>query len=278
MRKYSCCLLFILYLPCLTYAKLADIPSELLYQGKPIDSLCFFEPEEGSDKNKVNLANCGLNSEKGRSTAGQNDDLIAEGFIGYDYEWPLEDGVKLQGYSYYKPYARIGDSIALLTRNNSGGTGQFSALLLVSRDNNTLSIKTLGGGDRCNNGIEDMTLAGNRLRYSVNMTSGDFLGFDAQAERALKPYEDLEVCAICCKALAVFERNLDDFENEHLVYVDLKAYFQDLKEDEEPFSKYQACFDKLIQGYIKQNKFKLNPAELNGFMQKFKQQCLTNSN
>ena len=77
----------------------ADKPHALTYQGKPIDPLCFFELESSSGgSSQVNLTQCGLHAEKGRSISGKNEQLIAKGFIGYDYKWHLGDGVEIQGY------------------------------------------------------------------------------------------------------------------------------------------------------------------------------------
>ncbi|MCP0914216.1 MULTISPECIES: PI-PLC domain-containing protein [Legionella] len=253
-------------------------PEILLYKDKPVDSLCLFEGNEEAE-GEVSLAKCGLHAEAARKKTGENPDLIQQGYAGYDYTWEVEDA-DTQGYSYYKPFAMTGNAAVVLTRNNSGGTGQFSSLILVARNADRLKITAFAGGDRCNNGITDMKLEqdaqGNSyLVYGVNLTAFDFLDLANDNPHHLEAYADLDACAACCKASAIMQRSLDEnFAKEKLLYVDLSSYAANAEEASSDI-KYQACFDSLFNEYVKKNNSRLNPQALAQFTQRFNTQCVS---
>lgn len=254
----------------------ASVPNALLYQSKPIDSLCFYEVQDA--KHTVNLKQCGLHAEPGRYRTGYNNYLLDKGFIGFDYEWNIDSQSKSHGYSYYKPLGMLKQAAIIETLNNSGGTGQFSTISLMTRNNHDITVKAYDGGDRCNHGIVDVKrMTGkthDKLEYSVNLTSYDFLMLAEDNPHGLEAYTDLASCAACCQATAVFERPINEnFANETLLYVDLNAY--PLSEDNSEGSvTYQTCFDTLLAEYKEKYKAKLTPETLKQFTNAFNARCV----
>lgn len=247
---YRLCLIFLSLLPLASFANEKQWPPELLYQGKPIDPLCFYA--FGEEKGKMSLSRCGIHAESGRKITGQNNMLIDEGYFGYDYSWKIDETSSTQGYSYYKPLGMINQLAVIGTLNNSGGTGQFSSLSTVSRKDNTIQIKTYEGGDRCNGGVQDIqrvkTEQGELIQYRVNLTAFDFLALTQDNPYSLKPYDDLDSCAVCCIATAVYQRPLNEhFSNEEFKFIDLTKYLKDISASEQSSPlKYQACFNQLL--------------------------------
>ena len=254
----------------------SKLPNELIYLEKPIDTLCLFETQD--TQGRSNLRKCGINSKQGRHILGQNNSLKSMGFIGYNYSWATSGSMNTRGYSYYKEFGTVGHSIVLYTMNNSGGTGNFSSLSLLTRTGNTITISNLNGGDRCNGGVVDVRRVSKgthqRLIYSVNLTAYDFLILANTNPHKLKPYEDLSACATCCVAKAVFQRSIGPhFMNEKLLYVDSSTSPQSSGLlPSEP--KYQACFDQLLKDYGQKNHEKLDAKQLALFKHQFDAQCI----
>ncbi|WP_133130283.1 hypothetical protein [Legionella yabuuchiae] len=270
-------LLISLFLASVSFASEVRFSQALLFNGKPIDPLCFYESEDTGGM--VDLATCGLHSEPGRSITGKNTHLTDKGYFGYDYAWNMNQAFTSQGYSYYKPLGMLGQSVIVETLNNSGGTGAFSSISLVTRDSNQLKITPFHSGDRCNNGIDEVKRVENEtgahLVYSINLTPYDFLTLANDNPHQVKAYDELSACAACCVATAVYERSIGpEFDKETLLNINLNAQ-QDVDDGESNFGpKYQGCFDKLLQTYHKQFNGKLQPDELKQFTHAFNQQCV----
>ncbi|GGI79291.1 hypothetical protein [Legionella impletisoli] len=268
--------LFTLFLTSYSFASDVRFPQILLFNGKPIDPLCFYEA--GETHGNVDLSTCGLHSEPGRSITGKNTHLTDKGYFGYDYSWKMEQGASSQGYSYYKPLGMLNQSVIIETLNNSGGTGEFSSLSMVSRNNNQLSINAFQSGDRCNAGINEAKRieneSGDRLVYSINLTPYDFLVLAHDNPHDVKAYDELSACAACCVATAVYERSIGpDFNKEQLLHIQLTV--QETNSQEDSFGpKYQACFDNLLQVYQKQYNGKLEPNVLKQLTHEFNRQCV----
>ena len=127
------------------------------------------------------------------------------GYIGYSWQDPEFQG-ETEGYSYYKYFNAGKDLYWLYTINSGGGTGSFTAIHLVKRTTPTnLEVKTLFSGDRCNGGVQDVTEANNQLTFSVNLTVYDLVALSKKYSSAIRPYDDLAACAVCCIAKAFFE-------------------------------------------------------------------------
>lgn len=268
------CVLF----PMIAWAKTAEkVPSELMYNGKPIDPICLFEIENA--KAKVDLSKCGLNLKKGYQVADQNKKLIAEGFVGYNYTWKLNNAMDMGGYSYYKVLGYVGHAVLVQTINKTGGTGSFSFLSLVKREGDDfIKVTVLNGGDRCNGSLVDAKRVGKganeRVVYSVSITPYDFLTLSDDNPYSVKAYDDLSACAVCCAGKAVYERSIGkNFANEKLLYVDVSTYLQNIGHSQAS-QPDQICFDKVLAVYGHKNHGKLDPKQLSLFTHEFNKTCV----
>jgi hypothetical protein len=134
---------------------------------------------------------------------------------------------------------------------------------LVTRKNpTTLELKSIAGGDRCNGGVQDVSVQNQRLIYSANVSAYDFLDLAKDDnQHQLKAYEDLAECAVCCVGKAFYQ--VDSKGNSQYQYIDLG---KDVKENELPDQgKYQACFNKLLVSYAAKNS-KMNEETLAKFV------------
>lgn len=245
-------------------------PKELLFLGKPIDPLCFFNLED--ETSKINLKQCGLFVEKYR-ISGKNDYLMKQGYYGFNWQDVSDKDQTLNGYggsSYYKAWDAGNHQYWLLTMNNGGGTGNFASINLYSRKNfDTATLKTIDGGDRCNGGINYAEKANHSLLYSVNLTGYDFLALAKINPRHLQAYNDLSSCAICCVGEAYYE--VDKRLKPKFLYVKLDSK----KWDELPEQgKYNDCFNKLFISYVSSGKNKLDTEQLKQFVEKFNSSCV----
>jgi hypothetical protein len=242
-----------------------DFPAELTYAGKPIDPLCFFSMEGNS--NTIDLTHCGIEKDKYKKI-GENAELIKKGFIGFDWK---ESEFSSQGYSYYKFFPAGNNQYWIYTLNNGGGSGDFTEINLVSRKNpTTLELKSIAGGDRCNGGVQDVSVQNQLLIYSANVSAYDFLDLAKDYnQHELKAYEDLAECAVCCVGKAFYQ--VDSKGASQYQYIDLG---KDVKVKELPDQgKYQGCFNKLLVSYAAKNP-KMNEETLAKFVKEFNSTCV----
>lgn len=245
------------------------LPSQLMFQGKQVDPLCLFSIE--STTGLVDLATCGIISMSGATVSGENDALISQGFIGYNYRISPHT----EGYSYYKSLGTAGTSVIVQTINNSGGTGTFSFLNLIQRNGDKINVSVLKGGDRCNGSVVDAVRLGDHLTYGVQLTPYDVLTLAHDNPHQLKAYDDLSACATCCVGKAVYQRVIGhDVADEKLVYLDVSTYLQPADRSSST-QKYQACFDKLMKEDAIKNKGKLDFKKILRFTHQFNAQCIS---
>lgn len=261
-----------LFLPLALYAnKLPQhFPKDLLYNGMAIDSLCFFEIE--NDKATVSLDKCGIHSQTNRKMTGVKEELLKQGFIGFDYLWPIENknDSRPNSYSYYRVIGKINGSYIIYALNGSGGSGQFSDIYLVKRAGDTLTIETIAGGDRCNNGINKVKQQGNKFVYNANITSADLLNLAKQKQQSPNAYDELDSCAVCCIGTANME--VDPVKNTvKLLSVSLAK--DKIGQAEHSGSK-QECLNKLMVDYQKQGKNTLSPQALDQLVERFNKTCM----
>jgi hypothetical protein len=242
-----------------------NVPSNLMFSGKPVDSLCFFNLE--SNSNLIHLKNCGVIKEKFTIT-GHDDSLIKKGYIGFNWQDPDS---KSQGDSYYKIFSAGPNQYWIYTINNSGGSGVFTSINLVKPKNiDTLEIESIMSGDRCNGGVQDVAEHNKQLSYSVNLTASDFLSLANKNPHHIKAYDDLSACAVCCSAKAFYE--VDSSLKPKLKYVELNQ--NETIADMPSQGTYQACFNKLLASYISKKEMKLNQEKLTNFVNQFNETCV----
>ena len=241
-------------------------PEDLMVNNQAIDSLCFFNLE--SNTKIINLKRCGLNKQK-FTIKGQNEHLIQKGFIGYDIQ-SSEPSTQPAGYSYYKFFKAGEHQYWIYTVNNGGGSGDFTAIQLVRRKNaSQLATKGIAGGDRCNGGVQDVSIKNNQVSYSVKLTAYDLIALSKISISSNKSYNDLSSCAICCVAKAVYKANTTASE---LQYIDLAKIKNATAMPQQ--GRLQECFNKLFVSYVKSGETKLPKAEFDTFVKKFNQTCL----
>lgn len=256
-----------------------SFPQSLIYKGKPIDPLCFYQTGESQDSDAINLTKCGLHTEQGRSLKGENNHLTDQGYLGYDFSWDMDNGPEMQGYSYYKPLGSVNQSILIQTVNNGGGTGEFTTLSLVKRHGNELTMKTLAAGDRCNNGVDTASIVKaneeNKVVYAVKITPFDFISLSNDNPNSITAYDDLDACAACCLGVAVFSRDFNDINQEKLNYIDLTGVSISVDDANSVNGvKYQQCFNQVLLNVIKEKGHKLDQQTLKQFVKTFNQTCI----
>ena len=264
MKKYIA-LLVTSQLCALTSAYAVNLPADMMFEEKPIDSLCF-DTYDDSHSKTIDLKSCGIKNahyiNKGLST-----ELSNQGFFGYD--WQAADG-SFEGYSYYKFFAAKNNTYWIYSINNGGGTGSFTDISLVRRkDANTLAIlKDIATGDRCNGGIDEASAKNHVLTFTVNLTSYDLIQLADKKLSGIKAYDDLAACATCCSAKAVYTIQAGHSEPtlKHVEIGGTKA------EDFSEQGKYAACFNNLLAAASKNKQ--MNQKDINAFAEKFKQTCV----
>lgn len=241
-----------------------DVPRELLYNGKPIDSLCFSDVPQS---NQIDLRNCGAAKSNFIVKEGYAK-LLSEGFIGYSWQ-DREMPSSPQGSTYYRFYPAGNSAFWIYSINNGGGSGDFTNIYLVKRqDENTLTIKSVDGGDRCNGGVENVTVNNNVLSYSVNLTAFDVIAL-ANPNTTLKAYDDLASCAVCCTANANYTIKADD--NPVLANIKLEKFSSATEMPDQ--GKLQSCFNKLSYEYISKNELTFTQVQLQKFAERFSMAC-----
>ncbi len=251
----------------LTSAHAANLPSDMIFEGHPIDSLCF---NTENNTQTIDLRQCGAKYEK-YLNKGQNTYLTNQGFIGYDWQDSSIPSAS-EGYSYYQFFPAKDKQYWVYAINNGGGTGVFTTIYLAQRkDTNTFTIKNItGSGDRCNGGIEDVAEKNHSLTFSVNLTSYDLVASADKKLPAIKAYDDLAACAVCCVAKAFYTVN-DANSGPQFTYVTLdKTTNADLPDQ----GKYAACFNKLLTSYIDKKQTVFNQEKINAFADQFNRMCV----
>ncbi len=253
-------------------SKIVDsYPKDLLYKDKPIDTLCITEAQTPGQA--VTLSTCGINAVGERKIVGQNRSMLAKGFIGYDYNvFPSGNNSMMpNSYSYYKILGNINGSYIISAINNSGGTEQFTAIYLLKRDGDKLYLNSLASGDRCNNGIANVSINNQEVLFTTYVTPYDFLIISNNNPYNLTGYNDLDSCASCCLAKINYKiLPGQDSDNLKILSVDISKKMV----ASEGQSSYQSCFNKLIADYQTKGEHSLNSEQLNHFVQIFNDECV----
>lgn len=260
----------------LAFANHANVPSLLRYKGQPIDPLCLYENNQQNAP--IDLEHCGLHATSGREEKGNNATLITQGYMGYNYVWHMKGHAYSEGFSYYKPLGVVNNKAIVQTLNNSGGTGLFSSISIVTRNNNKISVRSLAEGDRCNQGIVDAAITKQNIHYTVNITPYDFflLG-QGKGSSALE--KSLPSCASCCIATATFKQMINDKHKSkpHLLAVNLNPLnpaqpiaTPDTKD------KHVACLEAQLIHYQQQEQRHFSNKALKSLVREMKEKCKIN--
>jgi hypothetical protein len=259
----------LLFIPASSYAA-TRLPAELLFQSKPIEPMCIGQASSESDQNQaakaVDLTKCAM-PQSYRATK-HNPYLIKQGYLGYDYEVPDAQGHwSYQGFHYYRFLGKTKQGTFIETLNNYGGSGTFSAIQQVTRHGNFIQLTTLAAGDRCFGGVADANVQGDQLVYSTNLTSNALIALADPNHKV-----DLEDCAVCCVAKAVYHYTAKDSDTKpRLDQVLLDTSIPDTAISE---NHDQNCFNVLIKKYQATSGQSLTLQQLQGLGKDFYQQCI----
>lgn len=242
-------------------------PNDLLYLGKPINSMCFYK--EPDNNFVVNLAN-GCDTQDIKATS-QDNDMQKNGYIGYEYTQQNDD-FSSSGFSYYKIIGKYANHYTIFTINNGGGSGTFTDLLQVKLENEKLQINSLPlGGDRCNGGIVDASQKDSIITANINITTADLLDITQKNPRHLRAYDDLDACAACCIGTATYQIDLVNNNKATLQHVQLTT---EMDADHGNTNKpYQKCFNQLLNKTATNGTLTLTPTDLAKFMDSFNTYC-----
>lgn len=168
-------------------------PDALIYDGKIVHPSCFsaVDPMAGDSRSlPVDLKSCMADAppapepdEYGFYTQEQNSGDSYSGYIGYKYIGRID----------------AGEVVHLIS--SGGGSGQFSELVALAREGDTLRlVRSYGGGDRCG-GIADAKIENGKVFYTQGATPADLATLNARsADEAYDAGGDLDACAVCCIA------------------------------------------------------------------------------
>lgn len=241
----------------------------LVLDGQPVDPMCFINRngEEAAPAFPTHDCSGGTYIANAQAPAPLPASFASTGYFYVDTSaQPPEHYPGMIGYRYLGEYHGYK---TVLTMENSGGSGTFTALyLLEPQDDGGLKIAhTLAGGDRCNGGISDAALTGRTLTYSVALTPFDFLDVTKYNPKDLQPYDDLDACAICCYGYLQF---VDERPNAVMLEEGALSRIQAVPEDQQTM---QTCFDEVFVGAFRDRKTALSLRELRDFVEKFHKTC-----
>jgi hypothetical protein len=225
-------------------------PSLYRVDGKPVPSSCLAAL---ADSPAINLAHCGDPSMKPKS--------LPTGFVGYDDPQG--------GYFYYK-YLGLADGLDILFMQSSGGgTGQFTSLVGILRNGQTLvHKKDYAGGDRCNGGVSNAALANGRLTFDQAVTPYDLIVLGDPGVK-LQAYKDLEASASSCIADSHMTNGSEHWTGVTLTERGLK--------DEQGWTeqyRYQSCFNTLYRETVAQGRAELDRNGVKAFAMNFIKRCV----
>ena len=189
-----------------------------------------------------------------------------------DFEENLETG-RVPFFA-YGLYASLNDLYLLAVSFNDGGEGLFDNLILVRRTGNGLAVaKAWEEGDRCNGGISGQRADGDYFYYARDLPPGDLLDLATEVRLNVTPPDDLEETPESCFASASYRYSLAQ-DKEELLSVQLYDEEQEETGAHLRGYRYQACFNKVFNTYLRAGTVVLTPAGVNDFAREFEKQCV----
>lgn len=171
----------------------------LIINGATVSPLCFLGRSDDEESPSYPTTGCDAG---GFSANPENPSPLSSDYLSTEYYYadPATPDEKFPGFVGYRYLGDYRGMKAVLTIENGGGTGTFTALQLLrpEPDGTLRLVETLAGGDRCNGGITTAFVDNGTLVYDVNLTPFDFLMAGNFNPGNLQPYDDLDACAVCC--------------------------------------------------------------------------------
>ena len=224
--------------------------------GRPVPVSCLetlVGPEDDTRTKPIDLQTCGNTELKPK--------VQADGAIGYD--------IPSGGYFYYSYIGQSGDIDILSLQSSGGGSGHFTQLIGVRHGGHLVRwVKDIAGGDRCNGGISDETIAKGGLSFDQAITPYDLIALAAPGEH-LKAYHDLEDSAASC--IGSVHRVGEDKHWTGVSFTDEERLDQKGWTDQ---YTYQACFNTVYREAVHSRHVELNHRGVIMFARAFAMRCL----
>lgn len=263
------------------------LPPGLLVDGEPLDPFCFAMAHSMEDGlADVPVKNCESPAlikeeefEKGPQSYGVNFSYKGEEhsmarpymlyqFVGHDLTLPPSEAPA------ENPLPAIDEEFPVILYYNTGGTGNFSNLLWLRREGDTLKlVRGVAGGDRCNGGITGALIdAQGRLSYTQNLTPFDMVAGGGQANTGHNgkwdAAEGLSSCAVCCYASA-------HYTDGEFTGLSLNGNLKEalITPDDEGRTQ-QSCMDDILRTKIEAGKTSFTPEEWDNAAAQIEHTCL----
>lgn len=244
----------------------------LMIEGAPVNPLCFLNVMGESPEAPFPVENCGgeniaLNPE---AAPGPLD----EDYLTAHYVISAEDE-QYPGVVAYRYLGEHEGHDAVLVIQHGGGSGVFSALLLLDYDADSRQLvpaRVLAAGDRCNGGVTGAAIADGALVYETDVTPYEMMGLAGDPERPVIQSDaaaQLPSCSICCYGRAQFENG--EFTGITLDSRLLQGFAAKTYSEEKPAER---CFDDLVKLNIENGQTYLNAEEFASFVREIEHVCL----
>lgn len=242
----------------------ADSNLRLLWKGRDVPPLCLDKMLMGETQlPQVPLASCEADPEKKILKTWRDKDWTKT-----DYAIAGEEDLPPMT-AMYRVLGNTGDGVALEIYSATGGSGRFTAVVVVQIAGDQLRlIHSFGGGDRCNGGVADARVKNSMVTYGLYLTPGDFARTAFDDDRGIVPYEDVEASAASCFAIA-------RYRNATLMEVELlpdAVKNSDSADWTTPLA-LQKCFNKRMSARTQGGKTILTPDEFRAFVTGFLKSC-----
>ena len=159
----------------------------------------------------------------------------------------------------------------VLVYYSGGGTGTFSAIFIVRRARDPASgeetitaDRLIGGGDRCEGGIESAEVIDEKtLRYGLNVPAPDFV---SASGAPVGDVNGLSTCAVCCYAVLDY-RHTDGGSDDVL----LDARIAELQDQDD--MPQQRCLDAIVRKAAGGFPATLSATDMKHIGESYAQQC-----
>lgn len=252
-------------------------PESLLVDNAPLDPLCFAGAEKQEDKGRqvFRLVGCqeGLVLDAGRPDWIANQPA-AVGKLYHRQGQSVDTGVSpsFAAFRYIGPYQ---DGEVLLVETGDMRTAVFSTLYVFKREGDLLVVQgTLAGGDRCDGGVIEATLAEDdgSLIYEVLLTPHNFMTLIGPENGQARSYEGLDDSPNSCYGRARYRNGaLEEVLVDESIGIRLRE--QNTTTIAGSATTPQQCFDALLSAWVDKHNIRISPKNLRKFTASFDQGC-----
>ena len=258
------------FLPMGALAADAGKSQALMIDGKPIDISCLIAMDT-YDSSRFDLApakNCAHDKivpERGKSSEG--------GMIGFSYRYKGDDPSSASSYFYYSYLGEHQGQQILFTQSGGGGTGHFTNVFGLKRQGDKLKrVAEYAGGDRCNGGVENAKIVGDKISVRINATPAAIIELTEAAPEAV--FAALDDSAISCAGLVTLEIATTP-KSQAIAGLQLNEDYARMTRATTGAGPEQACFNALFADYKARDQMALDGAQTREFAKAFRSKCVT---